>query len=101
VSNITFLVPTPKTIYPVNHPNAKFELLNLLNINIMDRTERADGRRSHADMESLVREIVEYNHTINEHTQYQTYGGGQKYGMVRIPVSKDEDEFRKEKIING
>jgi len=95
ISDITFLVPTPKCIYPPDHKNAKFKLLNTLNVNVMDRSAGAAGLHSRAQMETLIREIVQFNKQNNEPTQYESYGGGNKYRLVRIPVSKNEKEFKK------
>ena len=61
ISDITFLVPTPKTIYPPEHKNAKFKLLNRLNFNVMNRSDGAAGLRSRAQMETLIQEVVEFN----------------------------------------
>jgi len=54
ISDITFLVPTPKCIYPPDHKNAKFKLLNTLNVNVMDRSAGAAGLHSRAQMETLI-----------------------------------------------
>ena len=94
-ANVMYSVPTPKTtIYPSHHKNAKYELLNSLNINVMDRSEGLKGDVSRQQMEGILRELVAFNEDNNEPIKYETSGGGNVYRLVKIPVSNNEREFR-------
>ena len=94
--DVQYLIPTPKAtkklIYPPEHKFAKFKTLNSLNMDVMNDTEGIEGMAATCNRQGLMREMFNYCEEYDIPNQFDT-ANGQKYHVVKIPISDDSDEL--------
>jgi hypothetical protein len=69
-------------LYPPDHPNAKYPLLNSLNRDLMDRSSGSQGIQSRALMDSLLREIAEFKESIGEPMGFESINSKKTVNLV-------------------
>jgi hypothetical protein len=84
--------PPASQMYPPEHPNSKFRILNSLNRDLMDRSSGSQGIQSRALMDALLCEISEFKDSIGEPMGFDSINSKKKVNLVQVPIAK-EDAF--------
>jgi len=87
--------PTPKSVklYPSTHRNARYKVLNSLNLDFMNREPGPKGAQSQQNMQGLLRDVFNFNTANNEKNEFQSYTGEFTYHIAKVPLAEDEDDF--------
>ena len=88
-------ITTKTCLYPKEHSNSKYPLLNSLNIDVMNRDPGLKGQLARNQMQALLREIVAFNEANKDPNEFTSSGGGQHLSrLVKIPVAENSRDFR-------
>jgi hypothetical protein len=79
--------------YTAEHKLSKYELLNSLNINLMDRGNGVSSFVSECQMNNLLREIVQFKKEHGEELEYSSKNDKATYTLVEVPTAKSEHDF--------
>ena len=83
---------TRLNLYPPEHRNAGYRMLNSLNVDVMNREEGPRGLQARQNMEALLHDIVAYCENNNEQLNYNSWNGHQ-YHLLKVIEAKSDRDF--------